>query len=336
MTILVTGGTGFIGGHLVRQLVERGERVRALVRQETDASGLSGVEIARGDVRDEQAVDRAVEGCVLVFHLAGLTTRSRPSPRTLNAVNVAGTENVARAAARAGVPRLVLASSTSVYGLRSRNVVIREDMLPRPESPYGRSKAHAESIARRVGGETGLSVVTARITSTLGPGSKAWHGLFGDVAEGRLRFVGRAKNCQHWADVSDIVDGLVCCGRTFETRGRTYNLAGRDPMTLRRIISMIVVAMGGPEPQRSWLPESALTMYGWANRVAMGITGRELPRHDRIEFFLADRRYDVSRARDELGFVPRVPLEESIRRTAEFVVGNRGLAEPASTPKGGG
>lgn len=316
MTTLVTGGTGFIGGHLVRRLVERGDRVRALVREGTDASGLAGVEIARGDVCDEVAVNRAVEGCALVFHLAGLTNRRRNPPSELAAVNAGGTENVARATARAGMARLVLASSTSVYGLRGRDGMIRESMTPRPDSPYGRSKIDAERAARRVEADSELSVVAARITSTLGSGSKAWRGLFADVAEGRLRFIGRGENRHHWADVSDIVEGLVRCGSTPEAGGRTYNLAGLDPMPLRRLISMIVVTVGGTDPSDSWLPAGALALYECANRATMGLVGRELPRRDRIEFFLSDRIYDLSKARDELGYVPRVPLEESIRRTA--------------------
>ena len=319
MTTLVTGGTGFLGGHLVSRLLERGESVRVLVRREADGSALAGTELALGDVRDRAAVERAVDGCACVYHLAGLTTRERHSRAEFLAVNAAGTEIVASAAARTGARRIVLASSTSVYGGLARCHEIGEDAPLRPDTPYGRSKVEAERVVRRVEGETGLAAVVARIGSTLGPSSKAWAGLFSDIAAGRYRLVGRGENHHHWGHVDDIVEGLVRCGESPAASGGVYNLTGPESAPLRRLVEMIADATGGSEPRRSRLPAGALALYGYANRAAEGLAGAQLPRYDRVEFFVGDRVFDLSRAREELGHVPRIPLQESIRRTAEWL-----------------
>lgn len=316
MTVLVTGATGFIGGHLVERLVAEGESVRALVRLGSDASRLAGAELAPGDLGDPAGLERAARGCASVYHLAGVTAAVGRRGREFAAVNVEGTRAAARAAAGSGARRLVLASSVSVYGNAVRDHRIREGSAIRPETPYGRSKRAAERALREVSAETGLETVAARIASVMGPRSRTWNGLFDDVAAGRLRFVGDGENHHHWVDVDDVVEGLLRCGRTPAAAGRVYTLAGPDPAPLRRLVGWIREATGGPEPGRSPLPVTAFALYGLANRPFSALARRSLPRYDRVEFFVGDRIFDLARARAELDWVPRVPIRESIARTA--------------------
>lgn len=337
MKALVTGATGFIGRHLTERLATNGDWVRTLVRVGSDASGLQalGIEIVRGDVRDPAAVARAAAGCERVYHLAGKTGRHRMGFREFATVNMAGTENVARAAARAGVRRLVLASSTSVYGNAIQNRAIDEWTATRPDSPYGHSKLRAERIALDVQAAEGVPVVIARVTSTLGPGAGTWSPLFQSIAAGRFGMIGLGENHHHLADVADIVEGLVLCGVAAGAEGRVYILAGGEPAPLRVFIAMIGEEVGSPASARV-VSAAPLRVYRQANRAAIALGWRSLPRYDRVEFFLGDRVFDLSRAREELGFVPRVGLREAIRRTTDWLRSQGVLPPVVGCPPGAG
>src|SRR3990172_1636658 len=246
INVLVTGATGFIGRHLVKRLRREGNRIRALVRPGTDASSLCalGIDITRGDIRDYEAVERAVKNCQLVFHLAAKTERLELPRKAVQAVNVLGTANVARAAVHAGVGRLVLCSSAGVYGRIIKNLAIDEDTNVKPDSPYGESKVLAEQIALFHHERHGLPIVVARITSVFGPGALSWLGLFQSIASGRFRLIGSGNNKHQFVDVLDVVEGLVLCGFAKGVEGRTYIIAGSDPIRLREFVQMIGEEVG--------------------------------------------------------------------------------------------
>lgn len=172
MTVLVTGGAGFIGSHLVRRLRQEGESVRVFDDLSTGRrSNLDpDVELVAGDVRSPEAVEAAVRGVHAIFHLAAMTSvaRSWKQPVEVLDVNAQGTVNVVEAALRAGVGALVYSSSSSVYGDQAAPVK-SEDQHPRPISPYGHSKLMGEQYALARGG-TGLRVLALRYFNVFGPG----------------------------------------------------------------------------------------------------------------------------------------------------------------------
>jgi nucleoside-diphosphate-sugar epimerase len=317
LSVLVTGATGFIGPHLVQRLVGAGEQVAALVRPETDASRLLalGVEVLRGDVRDRAAVRRAVAGRRIVYHLARALGGS--DARTLVAVNGEGTAQVARAADAAGVERIVHAGSASVYGHIVPGVVLREDSPLRPDSAYGRSKLLGERALFSAGGA--VAAVIARIPAVLGPGAHAWRATFGSIESRRFRMLGAGDNRYHLVDVADLVDGLLLCGTTQGVEGRIYNLAGPEPIRLRDMVQLIARELGaeggGPRP----LPAAPFRLYHRLSEVTERIAGIRLPRAAGVAFLLTDRVLDITRARRELGYAPRVEPREAIGRTAEWI-----------------
>ncbi len=316
MNVLVTGATGFIGPHLVGRLVQEGYRVRALTRPGTDASGLEslGVEVVRGDVRDPGTVGRAVANCQLVFHLAARTSHGNLPAKDIYSINVEGTANVVHAAAQANITRLVFASTARVYGI-IKNWNVNEETPVKPDSAYPESKAQAEQVALSYYVRHGLPVVIARITSVFEPGSKSWLGLFQSIAAGRFRLIGPGDNYHHPGDVSDIVEGLFLCGAVKGIEGRTYILTGDEPLPLRDMIRLIQDELGVTAMRRSVLA-APLRLYKLFNGVVRSCGGGWLPRFDRVEFFLNDRIFDQSRARNELGYTPKVSLKEAIHRTA--------------------
>ncbi len=186
---LVTGGTGFVGGLLLARLVGQGRAVRALVRRPGDRERLPTpeVELALGDLGDEEVLARAADGCEVVYHAAGMNQLCLADPAPLYLVNVEGTGRLLRAARRAGVRRVVYTSSAATLGGDGSHAV--DETAPPPEtftSHYARSKFQAEQVALGFGG---VEVVTVNPSSVQGPGRVTGTGrVFLDYLNGRLPF----------------------------------------------------------------------------------------------------------------------------------------------------
>ena len=261
-------------------------------------------------------MERAAESCQLVYHLAARTSHSNPSVNATYSVNVEGTANAAHAALRVGVSRLVLASTTGVYG-PIKNRAINEDTPVKPYSPYTKSKVQAEQLVLDHHARNGLPVVIARITSVFGPGGKGWLGLFQAIAAGRFRLFGSGNNYRHPGEVSDIVEGLFLCGTVKGVEGRTYILTGNEPLLLCDMIQLIQDELRAPALRQA-LPATPLHLYKLLGKAFRACGGGLLPRFDRVRFFLTDEIFDQSRARAELGYTPKVSTKEAIHRTAEW------------------
>ncbi len=319
MNVLVTGATGFIGRHLIERLTAEKDHVRALVLPNEDTSAFDhlDVEIVRGDVLDYKSLINAASNCQQIFHLAARTEASGPSKGDLQKVNIQGTENIARAALVAGVSRFVFCSSGALYGRAIRNRTISEETIPIPDSPYGRSKFLAEQVLLSYHHRDGLSVVLARTSAVLGPGAMSWLHLFRTIAGGRFRLIGDGHNYHHVADISDIVEGLILCGFV-GIDGQIYILAGADPVCLRDLVQHH--CRGGWSAGQ--LPTSLLQGHFVSTKQRAGHlfswTGYRLPRADRIDLYLGDRAFDLSRSGRVLGYRPRVSTKEAVHRTAAW------------------
>src|SRR5712692_3793945 len=174
--VLVTGATGFIGGHVTERLVgERRAEVRALVRDPAKAQGLAklGVEVVAGDLTDLASLERAVNGCSAVIHAAAQVS-SVPSRAAFELSNVAGTDNLLRAAAAARVARFVHLSSIAVFGLATSGEVDDQRRRERSGDPYCDTKCDAEELAFRAHREGRLPVTILRPSAVYGPGSTHW------------------------------------------------------------------------------------------------------------------------------------------------------------------
>lgn len=317
-TVLVTGATGLIGRHLVEKLVHADHRVRALVRPKTSASWLDqlGVEVVRGDITDANAVEQAVVDCQLVFHLAAAhESMGMLTKKDVLASNVRGTENVACAAARAGAKRFVFSSTSCVCGRAVKDRRIDENTKTRPDSPYCASKLHGERALLALYEKNALPVVIARLSAVWGPGTTSWLGIFRAVGSGRFRFFGDGSNHHQFADVEDVVEGLLLCGSVPGIEGRTYLLSGPEPVQLRDLVKMIGEETGAPA-LRSNLPIAPLYVYRTLDRAATALFGRRLPRADRLAIFLGDRCLDLSRARKEIGYAPKFDTRQIVHRLA--------------------
>ncbi len=314
MRVLVTGATGFTGGHLARALAGRGDEVRALVRTAAPELREAGIETVTGDLRDSASLARAAEGVAVVYHIAAIYRQAGLREDAYRAVNAVGVRRVIEAAAAGGARRVVHCSTVGVHGDVEHPPASEEAPL-RPGDVYQRTKLEGERVARQAAADTGVEVVIARPTGIYGPGDTRLLKLFRGVARRRFVILGDGRIYYHLTYIDDLVEGFRLCGEVPAAAGRTYILAGREVTTLNELAGLIAEEAGLAPP--SWhLPVWPFWLAGAACEALCAPLGLEPPIYRRrVDFFTKSRAFDISRARAELGYAPAVTLREGIRRT---------------------
>lgn len=315
----MTGGTGFIGRHLVSTLRRGGTRVRVLARRADAASWVTqlGAEPVVGDLLDEAAIRRAASGVRAVFHLAGRLFSPGVPAHEYERLHVESTIALMNACAR--LDRLdffLLCSTTGVHG-PTGGALPGEDDSGRPQNAYESTKARAEQLATEMARRTGLPLSIARPGLVYGPGDRHLLGLFRAIRGRYYRVIGPGENRFHPIYVDDVVQGLLLCASAAGTSCRTYHLVGPHPVTMRELSDAIGAAVGRTVP-RMHLP-TPLAFAVAAAFEALPVSRRLLPlTRSRVQFMTQDRAYDGSRALRELGFAPRVDLSTGLSRTVAW------------------
>lgn len=321
MKVLVTGATGFVGSHLTRRLARDGHAVRILTRASDPPASVTGVplEVARGDVTDPSAVDRAVRGVEAVYHLASNFRQVGASASASHAVHVQGTVHIVEAALRHGVRRLVHCSTGGIHG-PSTNGPLTEDAPYRYArwNIYETTKAEADQLVLRAAAERKLPAVVVRPAIVYGPGDRRLLKLFKAIAKRRFVMLGSGQVKYHLAYVEDVVDGMLLCGDRKAAVGEAFILAGAQCPTLQEVVSLIAGTLNVSVP--SWrLPLAPFYAAGYLCEVACKPLGIEPPLHRRrVEIFRSHRAFDISKAQRVLGYAPRISPEEGIRRTVRW------------------
>jgi nucleoside-diphosphate-sugar epimerase len=317
--VLVTGATGFTGGHLARRLLSDGESVRVLAREPARAADLSrlGIDVMAGDLTDPHAVRRATHGVDVVYNIAALYREPGLPASTYRAINALAVGTLVEAAAAAGARRVVQCSTVGVHG-DIKSPPANEDAPISPGDIYQDTKAEGEVLAREAAARTGIELVIARPTGIYGPNDTRLFKVFGAIARGRFVLVGNGRNFYHVTYIDDLCSGLRLCGTVEAARGRTYILAGPSVTTLMDLVRITSEIVGRPAP-RLRVPFWPV----WAASAACEVVTRPLgirpPLYRRrVDFFRKSRAFDISRARRELGYAPTVNLRDGIRRTLEW------------------
>jgi len=337
MEILITGGNGLLGRHLVPALQERGDEVRVLALPDEDASWLTqrGVAVHRGDIRRREDLDAPMRGGVdAVLHLAGMMGVWCPID-DYRAVNVSGTENVCHAALAGGVARVVHVSSWTVYGMALGRPA-QETFLMHPfDEPYAVTKAAADMAVQRMIVDHHLPAVIIRPGTFFGPGDRLHFGRMADrLCAGRAIIVGAGDNALPFVYVTDVVQGLMLALDQDVALGQAYNITNDEPLTQRQVLDAIADEVGARRA-RLHVPYRALYAAGSvAERVARITRARRQPPLTRlgVKLFGTDNRHAIDKARGELGFSPAVSLLEGIRLAAAWY---RSQHQSQATPKRG-
>jgi nucleoside-diphosphate-sugar epimerase len=321
MRVLVTGGTGFVGSHLVRRLLARGHEVTTLDRRaglfDDELRSLGAVMLC-GSVTDSAVLDRASSGCEVVFHLASPFGDILEPDAAYWRIEVEGTRKVLETAARHGVRRVVHCSTQGVHGTIAEPPG-DEDSPIAPRDYYCYSKAEGERVVREFQ-ERGLDVVIVRPTSVYGPGdTRGWLKLYRMVAGGWFLMIGDGRTWNHPVYIDNLVDLFELAAAAPQARGRTYLAADEEPVTLTELVASVGSAVGAT------VRIVRFPWYGAARFGAAGVEtlykalGRTPPVfRRRLSWFATNRAFRIDRARRELGYSPCVSLEEGLRRTANW------------------
>lgn len=316
MNSLVTGGAGFVGNRLCAALAAAGWKVSAFGRRPPAIGAGPGVEFISGDIRDAEAVEKAVAGAEIVFHLAAALGASRLGAEGFLAVNAGGTRNVMEAARKSGIRRVVHFSSAGVLGHVRPGDVADEKYSLDPQDTYDKTKLAGERIVLEAAAK-GLDVVVVRPGWVYGPGDRRTLKLIRSIARRRFLLAGKGRTLQTPVYIDDLVAGAILAAEKGRA-GTIYNLAGGEVLTVRRMVETIAAATGTKIP-RLGLPMGPTRAAAAVLGGLFGLAGREAPLNpSRLAFFLHPKALKIDKARAELGFEPKVDFAEGMARAVAW------------------
>jgi len=325
MTVLVTGGTGFIGSHVVEALMERGQRVRCLVRSPDRLRWLSGldIDIVPGDCTHPETLRSAVAGVERVIHVAGTTFA--PTEAAFFQDNAVATRNLLDACLGDGdVRRFVLVSSQAAAGPGTRERPVRESDSPRPLTPYGRSKLAAERHCLQAADR--LSVLILRPSAVYGPRDTAFLPYFRLVKRGFLIEFGPGGREVSLCYVNDLAEGIVTAADSHLESGSVYFIADSEPYSWDSV-EMLLCAQWGVRGRRVVVPGVVLRLAGAIGQAYGVLTRKAVPINRARAAELLEKHWvcDTTAARRDLGYSPGVNLENGLHKAVRWYEQNNWL-----------
>jgi len=318
MRVLVTGANGFTGSHLSRLLTETGHEVRVLVRPRSDRSLLEGIDVEpfEGELTHPASLRAAVTGVERIFHIAAVYREAKLPDSYYREVNVEGTRLLAEASlAEGGIPFLYC----STCGVHGEVEPPADESAPyNPGDIYQQTKVEAERVVLSLHRDRGLPAVVLRPVGIYGPGDRRFLKLFRGVVRRRFPMIGDGRVFYHLTHVEDVARGFMRAAETPSAVGEAFILAGAEYTTIRELVS-IIAGKAGVAPPRLRLPVAPLFVAAAACEGVCRPLGIEPPLYRRrLDFFLKHRAFKIDKARERLGWEPRVDLPEGIGRTLEW------------------
>ncbi len=323
MKTLITGATGLVGSHIAEKLSHEGDQVFALVRDSSDTRFIEslGVRLRYGSITDPLAVYAAVEGMDRICHAAALTEEWAPRELSYE-VNVEGTENLLEASLGRDVKRFFYISSLSVMGFRHHYNTGLETDYAKPGDPYIDTKMDAEKLVRRFS-RFGLATTILRPGFMYGPRDRRFlQRILSHLEHGTFRFIGDGKNKMNLNYAGNFADAVALAGRTPRSVGQVYNIANDDKsLDMETFIFKVADLWGYPRP-KSHVPvivarTATEIMERWAK-----LTHKKEPPYltkTRLKFLSHNLEFDISKAREELGFENRVRIDEGLAITKRWM-----------------
>lgn len=322
MKVLVTGAAGFLGGHLVDMLLERGYEVRAMVRPVENASRLrklDGVEVILGDLVDRESLKKAVQGIQRVFNVAA-KTGPWGLEKDYNAVNVWGVADLITASMDAGVQRIVHISSITVYGHHLKGIVTEDYPFHAEDNPYSRTKIAGEKLIADFVTERGAPVVIVRPAWIYGPRDSASFGRFvAMVDSGKGFLIGSGKNIVPIVYVRDVAQGLIKAGEAgAEAIGKAYTIADDRRVSQAEYLNTIADFLG-VSPVKKKIPYFPLLLAGRGAELSWRAMGRRNAAPPPVTTYGVtllggNQEFSIEKARRELGYNPEYDMIHGISK----------------------
>jgi nucleoside-diphosphate-sugar epimerase len=326
----VTGGSGFVGSHLIRRLVAEGWTVRALARSKSSAEAVqkAGAQPVLGDLLDGDALARGVAGCDCVFHVAALFTMWAPW-EAFRKANVDATRLLLKIAKDAGVRRFVqIGAAAVVMGDLVPMLGVNEAAPPqeRPWAPYGMSKAQAERLVLSANGEKGMTTIVIRPPFIWGAGMPTLQGIVENVNAGRFRWVGGGSQRMSTCHAENVCEAALCAAER-GMGGNAYFVSDGADRSLKEVIGGFLATQGIKPSNRVISAKAA-----WRLASIMEAAWRTLPlgkeppmTRQMIRLIGQSFTLDISKARNELGYRPVKSWEEGLaemRKPAQVDAGD--------------
>lgn len=321
MATLVTGATGFIGSHIAKKLVQRGEKVKILLRKSSKTLNIDNIDAERvyGDIMDVESVRKALQGCDTLYHTAGFVSFRKADYKKMEEINVKGTANVLSAALEAGVKKAVYTSSVAAIGVDPAGGTANENTVFTLEDEgiqYLNTKYRAEREALKFY-DKGLPVVIVNPSVVIGPGDVYLSSVGCILWYCKKRFPGYIEGTLNLVDVEDVAEGHILAAEKGRAGGR-YILANQN-LTVKELFDLLERVTGIPSPKLKIPYFLAYTSAFIVEKVL----GLSFPNYstmdlDSVKLSRFNWHVDSSKAVRELGF-HQTPIEESIKKTVKWL-----------------
>lgn len=329
MKYFVTGGTGFIGSHLVRALQAKGHSITLLARQYPPRSLFEGMKIIQGDITDSELIAASSKDADFIIHLAAIRDRWGIPFRDYYQVNVEGTRNVLNAAAKANA-RFIYCSTVGVVGHPNRRDIDETftDRVTDGKYNYSYTKMLGENLTTNYHDEGRVKTTIVRPVITYGPGDQ-W-GMITRLIKllrcGRFTFIGDGRNHLHLCYISDLVEGFLQACERQNAIGETYILAGPSTISLLDLVKKICDLLQ-VNPPKMHVPTRIAHLAGYGfelgYRMMNNIGYRKhnnspFITRDRVDTLTIDRGFCINKAQNEIGYHPRVDYDLGLSTTLEW------------------
>jgi nucleoside-diphosphate-sugar epimerase len=315
----VTGASGFTGSYLCKALIERKYNVKALVRKNSNREHLEklNIQFIEGDLADPNSIKGKIKDTDIVFHIAALYRQEGVSKDMFTKVNLEGTRIMLDESSASGVKRFVHCSTVGVQGEIS-NPPATEDAPFKPGDHYQVSKLEGEKLALSYFKEGKIDGVVVRPVGIYGPGDTRFLKLFKHIYKRNFKMIGKGNVLYHLTFVEDLVQGIILAGETPAASRQIYTIGGNEYLPLTDLVNMIAQILDKPI-SKIHIPLWPVYAAAFLCEMICRSLGIEPPIYRRrLDFFTKDRAFDISKAKKELGYNPKVPLKEGLNRTAQW------------------
>ncbi len=317
MKALVTGANGFTSSYMIKNLLKNGYNVKGTIRKTSNTELLKNldIELAYIDLAEDEIDDNLMKDIDVVYHIGAAYRTEGVPQKYFWDVNVEGTRKLLVAAKKAGVKKFVHCSTVGVQG-DIKNPPAKETHPDNPGDYYQESKLDGEKLALKFFKEEGLAGTVVRPVGIYGPGDTRFLKLFKTISNGKFKMIGSGNVLYHLTFVEDLVEGFRLAGESDKANNEIFTIGGNGYLTLNELVEKIAKILNKPISKIK-IPVFPVWVAGALCEFVCKPFGISPPIfRRRIDFFVKDRAFDITKARTILNYNPKVTLEEGLSRTA--------------------